>query len=210
MSRAFVDEDDSTAGESEAPEIKIPIPQGSRNYLTPEGAERLSRELHELVQETRPRILAEVARMAGADKDALAALRRSLGLVERRIEYLSMMSSLAEVIPPPEDGYDRVKFGARVRVREAPGGGAAVAGEWPRGRPGAAGAAGAESEYRIAGAAGAESEYRIVGVDEAEPERGLIGWTSPVARALMGKQPGEVALVRLPAGERRLEILAVE
>ena len=195
MSRAFVDEDDSTAGESEAPEIKIPIPQGSRNYLTPEGAERLSRELHELVQETRPRILAEVARMAGADKDELAALRRSLGLVERRVEYLSMMSSLAEVIPPPEGGYDRVKFGARIRVREAPGGGAAEAGEGPRGRP---------------GAAGAESEYRIVGVDEAEPERGLIGWTSPVARALMGKRPGEVALVRLPAGERRLEILAVE
>ncbi len=195
MSRAFVDEDDSTAGESEAPEIKIPIPQGSRNYLTPEGAERLSRELHELAQETRPRILAEVARMAGADKDELAALRRSLGLVERRVEYLSMMSSLAEVIPPPEGGYDRVKFGARIRVREAPGGGAAEAGEGPRGRP---------------GAAGAESEYRIVGVDEAEPERGLIGWTSPVARALMGKRPGEVALVRLPAGERRLEILAVE
>ncbi|HOX47749.1 MAG TPA: GreA/GreB family elongation factor [Spirochaetia bacterium] len=195
MSRAFVDEDDSTAGESEAPEIKIPIPQGSRNYLTPEGAERLSRELHELVQETRPRILADVARMAGADKDELAALRRSLGLVERRVEYLSMMSSLAEVIPPPEGGYDRVKFGARIRVREAPGGGAAEAGEGPRGRP---------------GAAGAESEYRIVGVDEAEPERGLIGWTSPVARALMGKRPGEVALVRLPAGERRLEILAVE
>ena len=195
MSRAFVDEDDSTAGESEAPEIKIPIPQGSRNYLTPEGAERLSRELHELVQETRPRILADVARMAGADKDGLAALRRSLGLVERRVEYLSMMSSLAEVIPPPEGGYDRVKFGARIRVREAPGGGAAEAGEGPRGRP---------------GAAGAESEYRIVGVDEAEPERGLIGWTSPVARALMGKRPGEVALVRLPAGERRLEILAVE
>lgn len=195
MSRAFVDEDDSTAGESEAPEIKIPIPQGSRNYLTPEGAERLSRELHELAQETRPRILAEVARMAGADKDELAALRRSLGLVERRVEYLSMMSSLAEVIPPPEGGYDRVKFGARIRVREAPGGGAAEAGEGPRGRP---------------GAAGAESEYRIVGVDEAEPERGLIGWTSPVARALMGKRPGEVALVRLPAGERRLKILAVE
>ena len=199
MSRAFVDEDDSTAGESEAPEIKIPIPQGSRNYLTPEGAERLSRELHELVQETRPRILAEVARMAGADKDALAVLRRSLGLVERRIEYLSMMSSLAEVIPPPEGGYDRVKFGARVRVREAPGDGAAEAGDGPRGRPGGAGAG-----------AGAETDYRIVGVDEAEPERGLIGWTSPVARALMGKRPGEIALVRLPAGEKRLEILAVE
>jgi transcription elongation factor GreB len=176
MSRAFVDEDNSRAAETEAPEIKIPIPPGSRNYLTPEGAERLTAELHELTDRQRPRIMADVARAAtsGAGNDELAALRRELGRTDRRIEYLLRMSRMAEIVTPPESGYDRVRFGARVRVREE---------------------------------SGAELEYRIVGVDEADLEHGLIGWTSPVARALMGRKAGDTASVRLPAGEKRLLVL---
>ena len=46
--------------------------------------------------------------------------------------------------------------------------------------------------------------YEIVGEDEAEPEDGRIAWTSPVARALLGGEPGEVR--RLPKGE--IEIVA--
>jgi transcription elongation factor GreB len=190
MSRAFVDEDASASNEAEAPEIKIPIPPGSRNYLTPEGAEALSRELHELTAEARPRAQAELAALTGpgssADPDALAAIRRRLGSIDRRTAYLDAMAGLAEVMPPPpEEGRDRVKFGARVRVREAGGQG------W--------GAAGGE-----------EKEYRIVGIDEADPERGLIGWPSPVARALMGRRAGDKAKVKLPAGSRELLVLSVE
>jgi transcription elongation GreA/GreB family factor len=47
-------------------------------------------------------------------------------------------------------------------------------------------------------------------VDEADPARGLIGWPSPVARALMGRQAGEKAIVKLPSGQRALTVIAVE
>jgi transcription elongation GreA/GreB family factor len=47
--------------------------------------------------------------------------------------------------------------------------------------------------------------FEIVGEDEAEPEAGRIAWTAPVARALLGGEPGEVR--RLPKGE--IEILTV-
>ncbi len=39
---------------------------------------------------------------------------------------------------------------------------------------------------------GAVSSYRIVGEDEADPPKGLLSWTSPLARSLMGAQPGDV------------------
>jgi transcription elongation GreA/GreB family factor len=47
---------------------------------------------------------------------------------------------------------------------------------------------------------------RIVGEDEAEPASGRIGWTAPVARALLGGQPGDVR--ELPTGS--VEILAID
>jgi len=163
LSRAFVDEDASDRGEPEAPAIKIPVPAGSRNYLTPAGAEALARELGEL-----------------------GAVRDPTGAILRRIEYLEAMSGLAEVVPPPpEAARDRVKFGALVRVREA-----GAAASW-------------ESAPR------AERSYRIVGIDEADPERGLIGWPSPVARALIGKRVGERAQAKLPEGSLNLLVLEI-
>ncbi|WP_299863291.1 transcription elongation factor GreA [uncultured Hoeflea sp.] len=47
--------------------------------------------------------------------------------------------------------------------------------------------------------------YRIVGEDEADPKTGSISFASPVARALMGKAPGDVVEV----GDRELEILSI-
>lgn len=47
---------------------------------------------------------------------------------------------------------------------------------------------------------------RIVGEDEADPTQGRIAWTAPVARALMGGEPGEVR--DLPTGT--LEIVAID
>jgi transcription elongation GreA/GreB family factor len=38
---------------------------------------------------------------------------------------------------------------------------------------------------------GTERDFRIVGEDEADPARGLVSWVSPIAKALLGKGPGE-------------------
>jgi transcription elongation factor GreA len=51
--------------------------------------------------------------------------------------------------------------------------------------------------------------YQIVGEDEADLKLGLINISSPIARALIGKEEGDVAEVQAPGGVRRYEIVAV-
>ncbi len=55
-----------------------------------------------------------------------------------------------------------------------------------------------------------EVTYRIVGEDEANIKAGQISVTSPIARALIGKEEGEVVLVRTPGGDVEYEIASVE
>ena len=56
---------------------------------------------------------------------------------------------------------------------------------------------------------GEELTYQIVGEDEADIKQGLISVSSPIARALIGKEEGDVATVVAPGGERNLEIVEV-
>jgi transcription elongation factor GreA len=55
-----------------------------------------------------------------------------------------------------------------------------------------------------------ETVYRLVGADEADLHQGSISITSPLARALIGREVGDEVKVRMPAGERLYEILEVE
>ncbi len=55
-----------------------------------------------------------------------------------------------------------------------------------------------------------ETVYRLVGADEANLDQGSISITSPLARALIGREVGDEVKVRMPAGERIYEILEVE
>ena len=54
-----------------------------------------------------------------------------------------------------------------------------------------------------------EITYKIVGEDESDIKSGLISYTSPIARALIGKKGGDEAIVDAPAGEKSYEIIAV-
>lgn len=56
---------------------------------------------------------------------------------------------------------------------------------------------------------GGTSIYQIVGDDEADIKSGKISVSSPIARALIGKTPGDVAEVMAPSGMRSYEILDV-
>ena len=51
--------------------------------------------------------------------------------------------------------------------------------------------------------------YQIVGEDEADIKLGLININSPIARALIGKEEGDVAEVQAPGGLRHYEVVAV-
>jgi transcription elongation factor GreA len=56
---------------------------------------------------------------------------------------------------------------------------------------------------------GEETTYQIVGEDEADIKAQLISVASPIARALIGKNVGDIAVVIAPGGEKEFEILAV-
>ena len=56
---------------------------------------------------------------------------------------------------------------------------------------------------------GAAVTYQIVGEDEADLKKGLINISSPIARALIGKEEGDTAEVQAPGGVRRYEIVGV-
>ena len=49
----------------------------------------------------------------------------------------------------------------------------------------------------------------IVGDDEADASSGRIGWSAPLARALIGARVGDERIVRLPAGEKSYEVMAI-
>jgi transcription elongation factor GreA len=56
---------------------------------------------------------------------------------------------------------------------------------------------------------GAAVTYQIVGDDEADLKQGLISISSPIARALIGKEAGDVAEVQAPGGVRHYEVIAI-
>ena len=55
-----------------------------------------------------------------------------------------------------------------------------------------------------------ETKYKIVGDDEADLKSGLISYGSPVAKAMIGKEEGDVVGVQAPGGVREYEILKLE
>lgn len=61
----------------------------------------------------------------------------------------------------------------------------------------------------VADAAGDRQTWRIVGPDEADPRGGLVSASSPVARALLGREAGETVEVVRPGGTAELTILSV-
>ncbi len=57
---------------------------------------------------------------------------------------------------------------------------------------------------------GEQVTYQIVGEDEADLKLGLINVSSPIARALIGKEEGDTAEVQAPGGIKRYEVVAVK
>ncbi len=58
-------------------------------------------------------------------------------------------------------------------------------------------------------ASGTAVTYQIVGDDEADLKLGLISMSSPIARALIGKEVGDIAEVQAPGGVKSYEVMAV-
>jgi transcription elongation factor GreB len=158
---------------------QAPRRPGSR-YVTPEGYRRLQDEAQRLWKVERPRVTREVA-AAAAQGDR-----------SENAEYQYGKKRLREIDR-------RVHFLLRrleelVVVSEAPEDADRIFfGAWVS----------LESE------AGEALEFRIVGPDEFDPETRQISIESPMARAVLGKQPGDEIEVSRPKGRTRFTILAV-
>lgn len=112
MSKAFTREDDR-GDEPLRPPPRALLPVGARNYLTPEGHQRLSAELVRLREEKRPGLV------EGSLNDP--ELRRELAQFDQRIQLLERSLATAEVVPAPESPGDQVRFGTTVTVRNGRG-----------------------------------------------------------------------------------------
>jgi transcription elongation factor GreB len=151
------------------------------NYITPEGARRLSEELGRLRSVERPRIVQEVADAAAqGDRSENAEYiygKKKLREIDRRMRYLTKRLETAVVVDPTSQTGDKVFFGATVEIEEE---------------------------------TGARRVYQIVGEDEIDSKGGRISWRSPVGRSLLGKRAGDVVVVRRPVGDLEVEILSVK
>ncbi len=112
MSKAFTREDDNAPELPDLPPLTATLAPGSKNYITPAGAQRLRDELQRLVEVARP----ELAQTSD-DPDA----KRQLARLDQRIMQLEESLQSAEIVPAPSGPADVVRFGATVMVREADG-----------------------------------------------------------------------------------------
>src|SRR3954464_6990867 len=169
-------------GFSRTPEKEVAT--AAKNYITPDGLQRLKDEHRFLVTRERPAVTQVVAWAASngdrsENADYLYGKRR-LRQIDRRIRFLTKRIDAAEVVDPqaPRSGRaaTHIFFGATVRY---------------------------------ANSGGTERLVSIVGVDEVDLNRHHISWVSPLARALMKSGPGDTVILRAPGGTEQLDILDV-
>ena len=178
MSKAFTKEDAPESPDDDG-EIQAPATPGGKNYITPEGFERLQAERRQLVEVERPEVVKVVAWAASlGDRSENADYtygKRRLREIDRRVRFLIKRLESAEIVRSSGRDTDQVFFGARVTVKGTSG----------------------------------ERTIRIVGIDEVDPAQGCVSWVSPIAKALIKARQGDVVTLRTPAGEEKLEILEV-
>ena len=182
MSKAFTKETETEAAVPDAPD---PLPKGVKNYVTPNGLRLLRDELDHLRRVERPKVV-EVVAWAAANGDRsengdYIYGKKRLREIDRRLRFLMKRIESAEVVDPArQKNHDRVFFGATVTYVDADGG--------------------FDDE---------ESTVRIVGIDEASTARGEVSWVSPIARALLRAEEGDVVALSTPGGAKRIEVVKI-
>ena len=95
------------------------------NYITKDGARRLSEELGHLRTVERPRVVTEVADAAAqGDRSENAEYiygKKRLREIDRRMHHLTKRLERAEVVTPPERAPEKVFFGATIELEDEDG-----------------------------------------------------------------------------------------
>ena len=167
--------------EDDLPEEMGGLPIGAKNYMTPEGFARLRGELDQLMRKERPDVVKVVSWAAGN------------GDRSENGDYIYGKKRLREI--------DR-----RVRYLSKRLANAEVVDPAKR----------AKTDQVFFGATvttanvrNEERTVRIVGVDEVDLAKGHVSWISPIAKALLKAEEGDVVKMRTPNGVEELEIVKV-
>ena len=178
MSKAFTKESDGDDDDELSPP---PLPAGTKNYITPQGYQRLRAELLHLIDTERPKIV-EIVHWAASNGDRsengdYLYGKKRLREIDRRIRFLTKRLDIAEVADPSlNHGNDQVFFGATVTYENM---------------------------------AGVARTITIKGIDEVDNLQGEVSWISPIARALLKARVGDEVQLMTPGGLERLEIIEV-
>ncbi|MBP7646638.1 MAG: transcription elongation factor GreA [Comamonas sp.] len=151
--------------------------------ITQRGAEKLKAELHQLKTVERPAIIQAIAEA------------RAQGDLSENAEYEAAKDRQGFIEGRIMEVDGKLSAAQIIDPTAVDAGGRVVFG------------ATVELEDEDSGAA---VTYQIVGEDEADIKLGLVNISSPIARALIGKEEGDTAVVQAPGGERRFEIVAVK
>ncbi len=150
--------------------------------MTVAGAERLRAELKQLKTEARPGVIAAIAEA------------RSHGDLKENAEYHAAREQQSFIEGRINELEHKLSHAQIIDVTRLPPSGRVVFGV---------------TVVLAEEGNDAEMRYQIVGEDEADIKQGRVSVNSPIARALIGKEEGDVVDVNAPGGIKRYEIIEV-
>jgi len=150
------------------------------SYLTPEGADRLRKELEKLKGQGRDdlaRRLRSAIQQGDLSENAdYISAKEEQGFLEGRIQELEHILKNVIIIDENSKHGDLVDVGAHVTIQE--------------------------DDFT-------PETYHVVGPQEANPRQGKISHESPIGRALMGHKVGDIVDVETPGGTLHLKITSI-
>ncbi|MEI7532429.1 MAG: transcription elongation factor GreB [Betaproteobacteria bacterium] len=153
----------------------------TKNYITPQGHQRLKDELLHLLDIERPEIV-NIVHWAASNGDRsengdYIYGKKRLREIDRRIRFLNQRLEFAVVVDPStREATDQIFFGATVTYLDG--------------------------QHLL-------QTIRIVGVDEVNLDQGDVSWVSPIAKAIIKKREGDEITLETPNGVEILEITKV-
>lgn len=155
----------------------------NKSPMTVQGAQKLREELHELKTVARPKVIQSIAEA------------RALGDLKENAEYHAAREQQGFIEGRIAEIENKLAAAEIIDVKNINAGGKIVFGATVE-------LVNVDTEETVT--------YQIVGEDEADIKANRISITSPIARALIGKQEGDIAVVRAPSGDKEYEIVIVK
>jgi transcription elongation factor GreB len=157
-----------------------PPPPPRSNYITPEGAASLERELKELWRVKRPEVTRTVAEAAAqGDRSENADYiygKKQLAEIDRRVRFLRKRLDSVRIVDQHPTAATKVFFGA-----------------W----------------FELEDPKGSTQIFRLVGPDEFDHAPGYLSMDSPLGKAVLGKALDDEVVVSTPTGAARYTIVLI-